>query len=56
MKPRPFEVLRSPSTKSWAVYLVVNPLYCRFHAGPFSEQAVAESECKRLNDLEKANA
>lgn len=37
----------------WCVYKILNELVMEFHAGPFSEQAIAQSEAKRLNDLEK---
>lgn len=35
----------------WCVYQRESSLEMRFHAGPFSEKAAAESESQRLNDL-----
>lgn len=40
---------RSAKRAGWCVYQRIDNLCDRFHAGPFSEQAAAESEAERLN-------
>ena len=36
----------------WTVFKYNEEMTILFHAGPFSEKSIAESEAKRLNDLE----
>ena len=35
----------------WCVFKKLSLIYNQYHAGPFSEYAVAASEAKRLNEL-----
>jgi hypothetical protein len=35
----------------WCVFRLIDALTMKFHAGAFSERAVADSECMRLNEL-----
>jgi len=37
----------------WCVFLKLDDIQMRYHAGPFREQADAESEAKRLNELKQ---
>lgn len=42
----------SMERSGWCVFKEIDDLTMRFHAGPFSEAAAAESEARRLNGIE----
>lgn len=51
MQKKMYLMLHDMKRAGWCVYREETPTMISFHAGPFSEQAAAESEAKRLNDV-----